>query len=391
MNKYKDIFIKIFIKIITIIFMPLIKPQKIILMANGMNTFDGNTKYLFEYFNSTSKIHDEYKYYWITNRKDEYKRLKEKYERIIYAYSLEGIITAIKSKVFVITISPNDIIPGIFIGKNRIIIQTWHGTPIKTLGKKADKYYSYKEIRKQIDSCFNKKNTYVVSGGKYIDYLFNECFEVEEDKFLKFGYPRNDLFTTVNNIVNKDALLVGPGSKLILYCPTWREKNNFEFLNFSDGNLVEFNQFLKENNLTFMVKLHPLYGNKIKFNDELSNICVYESKVNIDTQELLLLTDILITDYSSVYFDYILMDKPVIFIPYDYEEYMKNRDFLYDYFENTPGPKVYSFSELKAAIKNALDNDDYKNARQAINCKFNNYNNFNSCFKLKKYILNKLE
>lgn len=389
---FKKKVLKICIKGITFIGRFIIKKENIVLLSNGLKTFDGNTKYLYNFFDKEVDLVEEFKFFWITDNKIEYKRMLRNNYKIIYAYSIRGLVTILKAKIYIITISTNDIIDGIYIPKDKIVIQTWHGIPIKTLGKRAQKYYSKRDIEKQINGCFNMKYTYVLSSSKYIEELFTKCFEVNEEKFLRYGYPRNDIFKKKTNIANKKYILCGRdiNSKLILYCPTWRENGDFKLLPFDDGSIGEFNSFLKKNNMIFLLKLHPLHQINSILYDKFSNIKLIKNEFELDTQELLQVTDILLTDYSSIFFDFILMDKPTLFLPYDYVEYSKTRDFLYSYYDNIPGPVINNYKDLKRELLNE-NGDGYSEKRKIVNNKFNNYNQYDSAIKIKQFILKKME
>lgn len=389
MNLKKKV-LKICIKIITLIGSLIIKKENIVLLSNGLKTFDGNTKYLYNFLDNESNLL-EFKFFWVTDNKSEYKKMLKNNYKIIYSYSIKGLVTILKSKIYVITISINDIIDGLYVCKDKTVIQTWHGIPIKSLGKKAGKYYSKCEIEKQINRCFNMKYTYVLSSSKYIEELFTECFDVKNEKFLPYGYPRNDIFREKNNLENKKLILGGDHeeSKIILYCPTWRENGNFKLLPFDDGNISKFNTFLKENNMIFLLKLHPLHQTESILSNNFSNIKLIKNEFNLDTQELLQVTDILLTDYSSIFFDFILMNKPTLFLPYDYDEYSKTRDFLYPYYDNIPGPIINNYRDLERELLNP-DKDIYKFKRKLINDKFNDYSKYDSSKKIKQFILKKM-
>lgn len=390
MKRLKKKCIKALMRLFTFVGSFALKKKNIVLLANGLKSYDGNTKYIYEYFEKIKNIDNKFEYYWVTDNKDEYERLKKNGKKIIYSYSLKGIVKIIEASVYIVTIGKNDILDGLYINKKSTIIQTWHGTPIKTLGKRANKYYSLKEIDKQIKGCF-PDNAYVLSGSVFIEEIFKECFNVSKDKFLKFGYPRNDLFKQDYNEENKYKILGEKlNNKIVLYCPTWRENEEFKLFPFEDGNLFDLNKFLEDNNMVLLIKLHPLHQNRNLINNNFTNIKLIDNKISLDTQELLQVTDILLTDYSSIYFDFILMNKPVIFIPYDYEQYCRGRDFLYSYDENTPGAKVKCFNDLKIELKKA-NSKYYEKERRFINVKFNEYNKFNSCKQILDFIIKILE
>jgi len=119
----------------------------------------------------------------------------------------------------------------------------------------------------------------------------------------------------------KDELNIKNYKKVITYAPTFRDKNNIS--PFSEKFLFKLNNLCKKNDSIFILKLHPFDQSLLYNFDNFTNI-IKVSK-NIDLQELLFYTDILITDYSSVFFDFMNTKKPIIYYSYDYELYMKDR------------------------------------------------------------------
>lgn len=155
---------------------------------------------------------------------------------------------------------------------------------------------------------------------------------------------------------------------MIFYMPTFRESEILFFENFDRD---DFQIFLEENNTLFCIKLHP----KSKLNEEFRNIQSENIMVinkDADPYVFLKMADVLITDYSSIYFDYLLLDRPIIFFAYDLEEYLNDsREMYFDYDEFTPGEKVNNYHELKKSILRCvnLDNenrDEYSDSRRKI-------------------------
>ena len=132
--------------------------------------------------------------------------------------------------------------------------------------------------------------------------------------------------------------------------PTFRDDQH-DFIKQAGFNFDKLNKILKEKNSILLLKLHPAtrIGN-VDFGN-FSNLILLDKK--IDIYPLLPSTDILITDYSSIYYDYILMrNKDVILFPFDYKEYVENsRDFAFDYLTFSPGIKAWDFDQLYSIIK----------------------------------------
>ena len=378
---------KIFMRIFSRTIMKHVKTNNTVLMASGLNNFDGCPKEIFLESQKNDKIKD--KYYWVTKDKTLFKKLKEEYSNILCSYSIKGFIYIIKSKYYILNVSMQDFYPGLIIPNNRIIVQTFHGFPTKTFCKSANKYYSDKEIQKQIEASFNKNNMYITTSSKYEEDAFNENCDFPYERMLKIGHPRNDRLVDTEKIKEKSKKKITSdmSTRIVCYCPTWREKGNFELFPFQDSTLEEFNDSLKQNNILLIVKLHPLYGQMNSKLENYSNICLYSNEWNLDNIELFSVTDLLITDYSSIYCDYLLTYKPVAFIQYDYDEYIKTRPLSTKREILFPGPLINNFAEFEKEIIKLLENREYyQNEREKALQLFYEYYDFNASKKVIDFI-----
>lgn len=367
--------------------MKYLKTSNTVLIANGLNSFDGCPEAIFLEAQKNEKIKD--KYYWVTKDKKLFKKLKREYKNILYSYSVNGFLHIIKSKYYVLNVSTQDFFPGLKIPNNRIIIQTFHGFPTKSFCKSASAFYTEKDIRKQIEDSFNSNNMYIITAGKYEDEAFYKNCDFPYDRMLKIGHPRNDKLLEHEKIklAKKGKIVKDSSTKIICYCPTWRENGAFKLFPFEDSNMEEFNKILKDNNILLVIKLHPLYGNMNETIENYSNICLYSYEWNIDNVDLFSIIDLLITDYSSIYCDYLLTNKPVAFIQYDYEEYIKTRPLSTKREVLFPGPYINSFYEFKEEILKLLnDNEYYKREREKALKLFYEYYDFDASKKVIEFI-----
>ncbi|MEL4024102.1 CDP-glycerol glycerophosphotransferase family protein [Lysinibacillus endophyticus] len=262
---------------------------------------------------------------------------------------------------------------------NQKVIDLWHGFPLKAMGYVDKTDLGIKRIGKtwrEID--------FISSYSELFSQKMNECIKTDFSKFKITGVPRNDLLFNnfgkkyLSEIFKKDFIK----KKCIFYMPTFRISflkqvnegnkswnNLFDFENFD---MKEFSSFLKEENIEFIVKLHPaeekIFLNHLNGMDGINILTNDMLETNeVDLYEVLDGADLLITDYSSVYFDYLLLDRPIIFTPSDIEIYKQNRGFLFDYDTITPGPKVITQKELQKEILVSLsDFNYYTNERNKI-------------------------
>ncbi|MDN6571774.1 MAG: CDP-glycerol glycerophosphotransferase family protein [Staphylococcus equorum] len=236
--------------------------------------------------------------------------------------------------------------------KNTSYIQTWHGTPLKKLGADIQEVAMPGTDTEKYRNNFifeASRWDYLIAPNQYSEDIFKRAFQFK-NTFLEIGYPRND--ELVNNKSNrelKDELkekIVGKKSgRVILYAPTWRDdyfikKGSYKF--FMPFDLEKIITCLDKED-TLIIRPHYLVGDSI-------NIKGYENQVKVCVDEninvLYLISDLLITDYSSVMFDYAILQRPMLFYPYDMVHYKeKLRGFYLDYNE-VPGPIAESEEKL---------------------------------------------
>lgn len=232
--------------------------------------------------------------------------------------------------------------------KEQVEIQTMHGTPLKTMG--------FNVLDEWKDSTYNKIHKryksydYLVVSSDWVGEYAKHAFNVDT-KLLKTGYPRNDVFfkkhspEEINSI--KVNLKLPLNKKIILYTPTFRIKNEEVSLTQRFEDVDKLVKSLGEDKI-LVIKNHnfdnykPIpekYSNKIFLMDPFENI-----------NNLYIISDALITDYSSVMFDYMLLQKPMMFWAYDYDQYINNRGINFSLKNEAPGPFIQQQCELEKWI-----------------------------------------
>ncbi|WP_197025059.1 CDP-glycerol glycerophosphotransferase family protein [Paucisalibacillus sp. EB02] len=242
--------------------------------------------------------------------------------------------------------------------KDMDIIQLWHSSGafkkfgLSTVGKSFGPSTTY---LKQVNIHGNYSKTYVSS--KEVIPYFAEAFGMAHDQIKPLGVPRTDFFykqewkdKTTRKFYKKYPLL--KEKKIILYAPTFRGKSHYQEAFQIPFDTWDMRSRLQDNH-ALLVHLHPYMRTDRKIE---ADGFVYHLDNAFTIQELLVLTDILITDYSTVFFDFSLLDRPIIFYPYDLKDYKQDRDFYYDYEEMIPGPMVVDTESL---IKTILGDESY--------------------------------
>lgn len=207
-----------------------------------------------------------------------------------------------------------------------------------------------------------KKLTNLVVSSEKIKDIYSKELYVNKEKILSLGLPRTDIFLKNENN-EKESIYsrynIDKNKKLILYAPTFRGEGITEF------NVdLDLNMFIKNigGNYTVIIKLHP--NNYINYHEIKKIENVYVSKED-NLEELMKASDILITDYSSIIFEYTLLERPIFFYSYDLNQYIKEeRGFYFDYYEFVPGPISFNTQELikqiqEYSIKDYIDKIKY--------------------------------
>jgi len=334
-----------------------------------------NSKALFEFVNKHDK---EILAVWLTQSKTVFRDLNQKGLNVYYTYSLFGYYYSAIAKFIFVSTGMHDV--NRFVSSNNIKVQLWHGTPLKKIMNDDKLVIDKKKSHtlKQIFTPFNTiKYQYLLSSSENINNHLISAFGNKIKNIIVEGYPRNDMLFGINN-----------KEKIITFLPTHRGEGKRGIQNiFQSFDSKEFDRFLEKRSCRLLIKPHFYDLNNITLETtEHINIL----KEDVDLYQLLSKTDILITDYSSVYFDFLLLDRPVIFTPFDIKEYInKDRQLYYDYNEVTPGPKCKNWDEVLIELDKILKSEDgYKKERQQVNDYFNKYKDGNSSKRVYEFFKN---
>jgi CDP-glycerol glycerophosphotransferase (TagB/SpsB family) len=261
-------------------------------------------------------------------------------------------------------------------------VQLWHACgAFKTFGFK-DRSVAHRSVRAQVRfSTVYRHFDKIVVGSDAMEKIFMRSFGLDETHFVHLGVPRTDLFfdLTKKEQVQKSLEPLRHGKKIILYAPTFRdhpmEEDNFGL----DLRIME-----KElsNDYVLLLRLHPSERGKLDFNG-LNPQFVIDGSGWDSVNELLLGVDLLVTDYSSIPFEYALLKRPMIFFPYDLNAYERSRGLWGDYIKTVPGPVAYSTQEVVQLIKqNVFD----LNQIVAFSEKWNRYSTGKSSSQAVEYL-----
>lgn len=327
-----------------------IKPKQVIFESGIGKQYSDSPKQIYQKM-LTDPFFEGYKFIWIYNGYDIEKddRLK-----IIKRFSWEYFYYLATSEYWV----NNQNFPYyIHKPKHTTFLQTWHGTPLKKMMNDVD---SFSDKDAGYVPRMNKVNAqwdYLVSPSHYATERFESAF-LPKAKILEVGYPRNDVFFLSDNekgeILRQLRNMWGINNKkVILYAPTFRDddktsagKQDFKL----NLNIEAMYKALHEDYVV-LFRQHAIVKTKLYIPDYFKDFFIDVSKFS-DVQQLYLLADMCVTDYSSVMFDYAITKKPLLFYTYDYEDYKENlRGFYIDFEAEAPGPLLYDTDQLIDAVQ----------------------------------------
>lgn len=315
--------------------------KSIIVSTHRGRIFGDNSKSFFIYAQSIPDLN----VYLLTKNKILFDTLTKEYPgKVLYAWSIKGLLKYLRSKIVMITHGPGDVHPYYPSTIRKTFINLWHGTPMKKTN------YLLRE-----SSNLNKSGMdfckYTCTSSEFTKYLMSAQFRQHVDNIWITGQSRNDsLYNKDQDLLSKHPFLK---KKTILYAPTFRlgEKTNlFPFDDFMPDELLNL---LEKQDAYLMMRCHMSELNQ--FNDKIllssDRIIVADQKMFPSVDSILGYTDILITDYSSIYFDFLLLNRPIIFLPYDLDQYTGSRGLNFDFDTNAPGVKPDNNSSFINSLK----------------------------------------
>lgn len=337
------------------------------------NSFRDNPKYLFLW---TIENHPEIKAIWISQNKKDVLMLREKGLKAYYWLSLSGIWVALTAKVYVCDHSLCDV--NIFLSGGVFYVNLWHGVSVKRVRWQDPQLYvkSYK-----LNDACEMRNSFFFKMCEYPDLFVNPDFLLVPSKIQS-----QDFFAPMHNVSLENCVLgIPPRSRLLLknknevldfirkyeptdtlhlidkisgykkvyiYMPTWRYQEQ-DFLSESKINWRTLDDALKKSDSILLLRFHMFTKVDVSDIGNCENILLYPQMSDIYT--VLPFVDCLITDYSSIYTDFLTMNKEIILFVYDYELYTKRNDNLDEYNKYYLAKRVKEFGQLVTIIESKED------------------------------------
>ena len=389
---------KIFKNLVLLLFLPFWHIQRFIPRNKNLwifgswsgKKYSDNSKFLFEYVN----LHcSNIKAIWITKSDEVYKELKKTGRNVYYENSIKGIFSCFLAKYAFLSNGAFDVNPYFLNGCKEIWL--WHGMPLKKIGYLDDSQLNCSKIKRfflKVFKPFYQMNPYctLTSADFFTDFL-SKSFKLPYDKIWNTGLPRCDaFFSSIKDPYIEQLKCKYENSSIFIYMPTFRMSSSMTgspfnpFITEYGFYEKEFIDFLEKNNILFLYKPH-FVDRDVKVSINSDRFIFLDDSMFTDLYILLNSVDCLITDYSSVFFDFIATKKDIYLLPFDYEEYkIKSRGHFFNMYEEMNGIVSYSWRDFY----NSVNSRNLINSDCNLNEKFIQYVDGFSCKKIVDKILN---
>ncbi len=317
-----------------------------------------------------------YKNIWLVDnyeKKKDFEMLISKYTSsknflIVKKKSLKGIKEFLSSKYIFHT---HGLFNEVKLSSKQINVNLWHGMPLKKIG--------YLDNNTRIP-----KSDFLIATSHLFSDVLVKAFDTEKKRVLVTGLPRNDfLFETKHCLIDLVPPVKNDFEKTVLWMPTYRKsvigdirtdgasEKSKDFL--EDSSLSYLNGYLKTIKTACFIKLHPMDFMKVEDFKAYSNIYFINDEIigksGVTMYSLLNSVDLMLTDFSSIYVDFLLLNKPIGFVFSDFDEYLNSRGFVFESPLNCmPGRIINNNDELKSFIMDIFvkGKDNYKQKREEI-------------------------
>lgn len=375
-----------------------IQDNTVVFMSFMGNKYADSPRAIYEYMLNSAE-YNSYEFYWFFKKPEKYKFLEKNSRTKVYKYNSDDHYRYYATAKYWVTNSRvPDVIP---VRKEQVYLQCWHGTPLKRLGfdvkvEGANAKYTPADVSRQyeIDA---KKYTYMTSPSRFCTEKFISAFGLDrhnrENIIIEKGYPRNDFlsnYTDEDYCSIKKKFSIPEDKKVVLYAPTWRDNQHTSGVGYVYKDEINFSNLIKELGDEFIIlfRAHYFVANSFdfeKYEGHIIDVSGYD-----EINDLYVISDMLITDYSSVFFDFAILKRPIVFFMYDLEMYRDDVRGFYISLEELPGPIITKENELPDAIKNGI-NEGIDKKYEAFNAKYNYLDDGGACKRVTDIVFGRAE
>lgn len=334
-------------------------------------------KAIYEYM-LNSPDYKDFKFVWAFEHPEKYEYLRNKRTRLVKHESFAYFTAFARSKYWVVN---GWVSLRARKRQSQVALQCWHGTPLKRLRydivDSADTGHREGAFRDNDEDM--SRYDYFISPSKFASEKFISAFGLKamgkENIMIETGYPRNDYlinFPSADIDKIKFKLSLPADKKVILYAPTWRDDQHVENEGYKYESPVDFEYLQQELSGDYIIlfRAHNIVRNSLNF--EKYDKFIYDVSDYDDINDLYVISDVLITDYSSVFFDYANLLRPMIFFMYDLDHYEKDLRGFYIDLDELPGDIVKTDDSIVTVLKDLYSYEQkYTEKYKAFSAKYN--------------------
>jgi len=342
-------------------------PRLVVMGAANGKRYADNSRHLFEWLLSQRP---DLEPIWLTRSRQVFDSLKRSGRPVALASTWSGMRALARARVGVYTNSLYDLALSPFLVPERLqLIALRHGKSVKKVRfAQAEQTSSQRQLAERRFECSRVR--YAISTSEFISDFQETSLRIGRHKHIVTGYPRNDaLLHPTSEMRELWGAYLGNlrPLKVVLYAPSWRHgREAARFFPFGDFDVSALVEYLRSRALLLLLRPHPndaqafpammTYLNQLSTDPDVIRVASHEALP--DVHSVLPFIDILVSDYSSLYHDFLLLDRPMMFVPYDYEEYNRHNGFHYDYMANLPGPAISTMAEFIGDLEMLLEGQD---------------------------------
>lgn len=316
-------------------------------------------KAIYEYMLTQERFKD-YKFIWVFKEPEKYAFLEQNRSTTVVQDASRAYLQAMSTaKYWIHNYRVSDFI---YPKADQVYVQCWHGTPLKKLGYDIEHSDNATDSRAEIRRKYRtdaEKFRAILSPSAFASEKFISAWDLKalgkENCVIEEGYPRNDCLFHVTadetQSIKKALGIADAHKKVILYAPTWRDDQHDASIGFTYRLAVDFDKLQAALGEEYIILFRAHYLVASRFDFEKYSGFVYDVSGYDDVNDLYIVSDLLVTDYSSVFFDYANLGRPMLFYMYDFDQYKNQmRDFYLDT-DVLPGPIVQTQDKLIEAIR----------------------------------------
>lgn len=316
-------------------------PELVIVGSNSRRAITGNAKSILLSLKAFDHVNTRY----CSQKSEDYLSM---YKRID-GFTFRDFWFFLRTKNILTTHGASDI-DWVFSSRKKHV-ESWHGIPFKAMGIKDKKIN--KKSHKSVIKKYSRVSKFI-SSSYFVGNLYKDCFMLSDEQISNIGFPRVENMLNSNKESLKEKYQC---NNIFLYAPTFRDDGFTRIFPFDDFNEKELENFLISTKTIIFLRLHPNDSNLGVSN--IKNVKSFDSIEYPDINDYLNQFDGVITDYSSIYFDFITTQRPSILIPYDLENYMETRGMLFkSYSEAFVDNKVDCFFDFISSLARVINKKD---------------------------------